>query len=431
MTVPLVETLLADLVNNESGRTWSSYSLDGIRALLARAGNPHEKLSYIHIAGTNGKGSTAHMIEYLFRRAGYKTGLYTSPHLLRYNERIRLNGLDIPDDELADLVKSVLDLSRQDNPLDLTFFDIMTAVSLACFSAHDVDIAVIEAGMGGRLDSTNIITPLCSVITSISMDHTAILGSNIIQIAGEKAGIIKSGIPVVVGMCRDSVMHIFEKEAGLHNSPIYRYGSEFTVTINHSAGCNRCRYTASSPELQSFQGDISLGVDGDIQCHNASLAVTSAILLRNRFDRITDNICSSALADITIPGRMEILGRNPDIFFDPAHNPAAIENLAQTISMIHGPDKPVIVMTLMADKDSWEIWNILERYNFSVIYYELTDHRSLSADELKRRGHQVAAIASSVEELKKTLHARLPAPVFFTGSFRLYSTAVEYALKTI
>jgi len=425
MTASIVRKYLEELVNNESGKIWSNYTPDGIRQLLNRIGNPHLSLRSIHIAGTNGKGSTAHMLECIFRSAGYSTGLYTSPHLLRYNERIRINNMDISDIDLAECLEFIMPYVREFAGI-LTFFDVMTAVAFHYFCKKNVDIAIIEAGLGGRLDSTNVIQPLCSVITSISLDHTAILGSNLTSIAVEKAGIIKDNVPVVISTCSDDVFRIFSEKAMLHKAPIMRLGDRISyesidndkgqiISINFESGQDRAKLST-----------VKLGLHGDYQTVNAALAITAALSVRNYYPLITDSLLSLCLSDIKIPGRMELLGHDPLILFDPAHNPAAVMNLVQYLDKFYRNNCAMIVLSLMADKDSDTIFKILADRHICTVFFELDDPRGLQADEVRKKNYPVESIADSPEELFRILESLKKDLTIFTGTFRVYPVALRY-----
>ncbi|HXK65543.1 MAG TPA: Mur ligase family protein, partial [Spirochaetota bacterium] len=237
---------LQSLANNEShASNFTNYSPDTIVAVLNLLGNPQHKLPCIHIAGTNGKGSTAHMIAAILQAAGYTVGLYTSPHLIRYNERISINGKEITDEEISEYTE-MLETLCNTHSYTPTFFDAFTMIAFLHFY-NSVDIAIIETGLGGRLDSTNIVTPLISVITPISYDHTAILGSTLHEIAYQKAGIIKKHIPVISATQKPEAKEVLQKEASMKQSPIFFVGDHirftivsqnplvFNVMVNHSA----------------------------------------------------------------------------------------------------------------------------------------------------------------------------------------------------
>ena len=425
MTASIVLTYLDELVNNESGKVWSNYTTDGVTRLLNRIGNPHLNFRSIHIAGTNGKGSTAHMLECIFRSAGYSTGLYTSPHLLRYNERIRINNMDISDIDLVECLDYIMPYVRELTGI-LTFFDVMTAVAFHYFRRKNVDIAIIEAGLGGRLDSTNVIQPLCSVITSISLDHTAILGSSLTSIAVEKAGIIKDNVPLIISTCPDDAFGVFSEKAHLHKAPIMRLGDRISFESIENEKGSILSIKFDSGEDHVRLPAVKLGLHGDYQTVNATLAIAAALSVKNYYHRITDDLLSRCLSDIKIPGRMELLGHDPLILFDPAHNPAAVMNLVNHLDKFYRNNCAVIVLSLMADKDCDTIFKILSDKHICTIFFELDDPRALQADEVRKKNYPVERIADSPEELFRILEKLKNDLTVFTGTFRVYPVALQY-----
>ena len=278
--------------------------LDRINFLLARLGAPHQKFRSIHIAGTNGKGSTAAMIASILKEAGYKVGLYTSPHLFDFRERIQINGQMISRQDFEQGLKLVKALKGQP-----TVFEALTAVAFWYFARQKVDYAVVEVGLGGRLDATNVLFPLVSVITNIDYEHTEILGKTLAKIAAEKAAIIKSRVPVVTAEIKQEPLRVIREVSRLHGSRLIEVGSGVRglLDVGLEVGC---------------------GMVGEHQKQNAACAV-QAIKAANI--KVSKRIISSGLKKVSWPGRFQIIAKKPLVIVDGAHNPAGIKRLRVTI----------------------------------------------------------------------------------------------------
>lgn len=294
--------------------------------LASHLNHPEHTFKTVHIGGTNGKGSTSSLIASVLQQAGYKVGLYTSPHLLDFRERIRINGEEISKEFVVDFIennKSFLEANR------LSFFEMTVGMAFQYFSHQKVDVAIIEVGLGGRLDSTNIITPLLSVITNIGWDHMNLLGNTLEEIAFEKAGIIKENIPVVIGEFTNETRKVFEKEAKLKNAPIY-----FASTID------------DIPELDS-------DLKGNYQVHNKKTAYQSLQLLKNHFSIADDNVIKGFLSvekNTGLKGRWTVLSEKPLIVADTAHNKNGLE-IVMTQVRQQKFDKLFMVFGVVNDKD--------------------------------------------------------------------------------
>lgn len=294
--------------------------------LASHLNHPEHTFKTVHIGGTNGKGSTSSLIASVLQQAGYKVGLYTSPHLLDFRERIRINGEEISKEFVVDFIennKSFLEANR------LSFFEMTVGMAFQYFSHQKVDVAIIEVGLGGRLDSTNIITPLLSVITNIGWDHMNLLGNTLEEIAFEKAGIIKENIPVVIGEFTNETRKVFEKEAKLKNAPIY-----FASTID------------DIPELDS-------DLKGNYQVHNKKTAYQALQLLKNHFSIADDNVIKGFLnveKNTGVKGRWTVLSEKPLIVADTAHNKNGLEIV---MTQVHQQkfDKLFMVFGVVNDKD--------------------------------------------------------------------------------
>lgn len=294
--------------------------------LASHLNHPEHTFKTVHIGGTNGKGSTSSLIASVLQQAGYKVGLYTSPHLLDFRERIRINGEEISKEFVVDFIennKSFLEANK------LSFFEMTVGMAFQYFSHQKVDVAIIEVGLGGRLDSTNIITPLLSVITNIGWDHMNLLGNTLEEIAFEKAGIIKENIPVVIGEFTNETRKVFEKEAKLKNAPIY-----FASTID------------DIPELDS-------DLKGNYQVHNKKTAYQALQLLKNHFSIADDNIIKGFLSvekNTGLKGRWTVLSEKPLIVADTAHNKNGLE-IVMTQVRQQKFDKLFMVFGVVNDKD--------------------------------------------------------------------------------
>ncbi len=332
--------------------------------LTDRLGRPQDSLKFIHIAGTNGKGSTSAMLASVLHKAGYRVGLYTSPFILRFNERMRIDGQDIPDDELAEITEMVKPHAEAmtDTP---TEFELITAIALVYFARHNCDYVVFEVGMGGRLDSTNIIdaeTVVASVITGIAMDHTAFLGDTPEKIAAEKAGIIKKGVPVVyggnhppVGTATGGVLPSPEAISCVTCGQVIRekateMGAPYIETDHTKlAGIHADLFGAEF----DFGDRTSLRIPlaGLYQPHNAANVLTVIDILRTRGLSIPEEAIREGLANVYWPGRFEILSKSPLIIADGGHNPEGIDAAIASVKTYFGSEKILLLTGVMADKD--------------------------------------------------------------------------------
>ena len=347
--------------------------LDTVKLLDDKFGNPHLKYRSIHIAGTNGKGSTAHTIAAILQSAGYRVGLYTSPHLVDFRERIRVNGAMISHEAVVDFVKRYRAMSLDCHP---SFFELTMTMAFEYFAKENVDIVVIETGLGGRLDSTNIITPILSIITNISFDHTAFLGDTLTAIASEKAGIIKSRIPVVIGEAKGDVREVFKQKATQQNSPIFFAEDNMTFknveTLNDGLLYRGTQY-----------GDIVGGLMGDCQPKNAATILTALPLLEKCGIEISGEAVREGFANVGnitgLMGRWMTLQRNPHVVCDTGHNVGGWEYISRRLHSVDGTLHMVI--GFVNDKD---VSHILEMMPKTAKYYFTNAHieRAMPASEL-------------------------------------------------
>ncbi|MBU0475201.1 MAG: bifunctional folylpolyglutamate synthase/dihydrofolate synthase [Bacteroidetes bacterium] len=351
--------------------------LDNIKKLLKHIGNPEAKLKTIHIAGSNGKGSTASFISSILIEAGYKVGLYTSPHFINYTERIRVNGIEIPNEYVAEFVNQNNDFIDAESP---TFFELTTAVAFKYFVDQNVDFAVIETGLGGRLDATNVLNSLASVITSISLEHTNILGNDLSTIAKEKAAIIKENQKVFIGSLPDEARDVIIMKAKECNSECFEVKKIVRFSDNESI-----------VERENTKIRISnLPLIGSYQIINASLAVLAII---NLFPKIETESILNGLRNVIInsgiQGRYEIYSDNPKVIFDSAHNSEGIELFLEEFKKDKmNYSKCSLIYGAMKDKNVEQILSQLSKY-FDVIYgTEIEYERSLKINELINIGNK-------------------------------------------
>ncbi len=324
--------------------------------MMEELGHPHRNLKWIHVAGTNGKGSTCAFIESVLRRGGFDTGMFTSPYITSFQQRISYNGEPIADVDLLRLINQVYALSDQLNQTDLgapTMFELVTVVSILYFATIAYpDYVVWETGLGGRLDSTNIVVPVISVITSIAMDHTEFLGDTIEAIAAEKAGIIKAGVPVVTGVQDSEALNVIRRIAKEKNATLYEAGKHFQ-TIEIASGGPAHGDTFQFEGIFSTYTPVVSGLIGSYQKINASIALMTIDVLRQYLALVVDSEeVIKAITDVQWPGRMEWINKEQTLLVDGAHNPQGAQALAQTLFQWPEDRKPFIfLIAVMGTKD--------------------------------------------------------------------------------
>ncbi len=318
-------------------------------ALCEVLGNPQEKFKSIHVAGTNGKGSTSHQLAAIFQAAGYKTGLYTSPHLKDFRERIRVNGECIPEQNVIDFAATHEDLFEKIKP---SFFEMTVAMAFEYFANQQVEIAIIEVGMGGRLDSTNIIKPELCLITNISFDHQAYLGHTLEAIAGEKAGIIKQEVPVVIASTQTATQAVFKEKAATQNASIYFADQQYHLqrTADSNQQLLGIEFTDANGTLQKFHSDLT----GIYQLKNITGVLCAIDLLKAKFPKINNQIIFDALANVKkitgLKGRWEVLSKNPLCIADTGHNEDGIQQILTQLTYCNY-ENIHWVMGMVNDKD--------------------------------------------------------------------------------
>ena len=327
--------------------------------LLGALEHPHHNFKTIHVAGTNGKGSVSHFLTSVLMNSGYKVGLYTSPHLVDFRERIRINGNMIPEEYVVQFVKDNSALFAEIEP---SFFEMTVAMAFSYFASQAVDIAVIEVGMGGRLDSTNVITPELSIITNIGIDHTQYLGNTLADIAKEKAGIIKQHIPVVIGETQSEIQKIFATKAKETNSKLY-YADKSFKTIETQESHNNYLY-ATIFKNDEFYSDIKTPLSGKYQLKNLATVAQAVDILKLKGYNITDTSfkigIESVIIDTGLRGRWEIMNSDPLTICEVAHNEDGIKCLTEKLEQLKY-QKLHIVYGCVNDKDYKKILSILPK----------------------------------------------------------------------
>lgn len=315
--------------------------LERTSRLLNALGDPHKGMKFIHVAGTNGKGSVCAYVASALKEAGLKVGFYSSPHLVRFTERFRINDKEIDRRDVALLADQVREVSDpNDQP---TFFEATTVMALSYFQREKTDIAVMEVGMGGRLDSTNVITPLAAVITNISMEHQQYLGTRLMDIAFEKGGVIKEGIDVITGVTQPRVLDLYQRSCSEKGARLLRLGKE----IRYRTTGNGLHYYGPLKRIEGIKPSL-LGV---FQSRNAAMAMGVLELLEEKGYPIKEEDIRKGFSNTYWPGRMQLVSSRPAIVLDGSHNPAAIRTVASTLDKTFSYKRLILVMGIMADKD--------------------------------------------------------------------------------
>ena len=387
----------------------ANFGLERAHKLAALVDNPQEKLRFIHVAGTNGKGSTCAMLESIYRVAGLRVGLFTSPHLVSFRERIQVNRQLVPKNEIIRLVAEIQPLLKQfsadHHP---TMFEVVTVMALKFFAEQKCDLVIWETGLGGRLDATNIVAPLASVLTNIAFDHEQWLGDTLAKIAAEKAGIIKPGVPVVTAEEKPEALEVIRNMAQEENAPL-------TVV--------------AAAEIESrLAGTLAPPLLGDHQSLNAALALAAVEVLQSRIPVSAVNI-RTGLSAVNWPGRLQLIERGGrKILLDGAHNVAGAETLRAALEKEFAGHRPVFVFGALADKKWPDICRILAPLAAKVFTVPVASERTAKASELAEcfRSANPAAATAACANLAGALSASKDAPfVVITGSLYLVGEALE------
>jgi dihydrofolate synthase/folylpolyglutamate synthase len=381
--------------------------LDNTRRLMSLLGGPQNFRS-VHVAGTNGKGSVSAMIASVLETAGYKVGLFTSPHLVSFTERIRINNVEISEHEVVELTNEVREIVEEDKEryqpdFSPTFFEFVTATGFLYFKRKGVEWAVVETGMGGRLDATNVLTPEVSVITGIGYDHKEFLGRTLKEIAGEKAGIIKEGVPVVSSSQEPDVMKVITEKAAEKKTPLFVYGEDFSSRVKDSD----MRGITFDYEGGERLRDIKVPLCGMHQMENASVAIKAAELIMKK-ETVAYEHVREGLSGIKWPGRMELIkdsGHGCDILIDGAHNPSASEALARSLKEYFLPsyETVILVIGIMGDKDMTGIMRPLLPVASEIIFTAPDYERAASPERLQEYASAMGFGSKVTHSVKEAL----------------------------
>ena len=415
-----------------------TFKLDRMRELLLRLENPQSKLPIVHVAGTKGKGSTSAMIAAVLSAAGYRTGLFSSPHLDRLEERMAINGQPCSAAELLELVEMLrpvvaeLDLAgsrRQPAETGPTYFELTTAMALLHFVRSNVHAAVLEVGLGGRLDSTNVCLPAVSVITSISFDHMRQLGNTLAAIAREKAGIIKPGVPVVSGVVDDEPRKVIEEIARQRGSRLLQLGRDFHYQYEPPRNVGRepaqgmMSYRLSCHDRQRSFESVSVGLLGRHQAANAATALTALDELTRQGWQIPEAALRRGVAEVRWPARVEVAGRRPAVVIDAAHNVASVEALAATLAESFSARERILVFATTRDKEVPAMLRcLLPHFDHVILTQYQNNPRGVPPEELAAIASQESAAVrvcsspAAAWEVVRTLAGEKDL-VCITGSF--------------
>lgn len=410
------------------------FNLDRMVNLARISGNPQSAYPTVHIAGTKGKGSTAAMIASCLMAAGYRVGLYTSPHLTEYTERIQVNGVEISQDDLAAMVDWLRPYAAQ--VPEITTFELTTMLGFKFFELQHVDIAVIEVGLGGRLDATNIIDPLVSVITSLSLDHVNVLGDTLEKIAFEKAGIVKSGKPVVLSPQLENARKVVEQVCNERNARLFQVGSDFTGSIISTSLTSQeilLKNTALSgfPRYQKKGLHVRLPLLGSHQLSNAVTAFGALQIIGEHGFKVNSQQFRRGFSTVHWPGRFEILQESPPIIVDSAHNPDSAQKLRKTIDDYLPGKGIVLIFGASEDKDVEGMFKSLLPGVRLVIATQSTHPRALETEKIVAIAEQLHTPAIIVSEVTQALDKAMELAgsgdvIVVTGSLFIAAAVRDY-----
>ncbi len=425
--------------------------LERMEAMLDMLDNPHRQVNYVHIAGTNGKGSTAAVLASILAAAGYRIGLYTSPYLLSFTNRMAINGCDIDSEELADLVDIICPIvervtadKRYGQP---TEFEVVTVLALVYFVRKKVDLVVLEVGLGGRLDATNVVTPLLSIITNVDLEHTEVLGDTVEAVAYEKAGIIKQGVPVLTASEDQKVLDVIKEKAAKLNAPLYcLFASCAKETSNISIPVYTLQAITARGQFFDYKGFVNaykglfIPLRGRYQVCNAVTALAALELLDEKGFAVSEKELRQGLAETCWPGRLEMLQDSPKLVMDGAHNPAAIRQMARAIPDYFSFRRLILVFGIMADKDAPAMLSDILPLADQVIFTRASIPRSadpaallrIAIDRLNYDRERVEVVEDVGSALERALSEAGPEDmVLVTGSFYTVSDARAYWVQPV
>ncbi len=395
-----------------SGNVAVNFSLDNIRNFCVHMGNPQNDFATVHVAGTNGKGTTCYLLEHIYSEAGYKTGMFTSPHLLRYNERIKVNGKEISDEEI------LLFFNKYESQLEdyrLSYFEISAALAFWFFSKQEIELAFIEVGLGGRLDATNIVNPEVSIITSVGLDHQQVLGNTEAEIAREKAGIIKPETPVVVGNVSDEVSEVIAKKASLKDAEIF-----FAEVLNP-------QWKSGTVLLNNGAVEIETGLLEEVNKWNVACIWKSLEWLQPKFP-LEEMQWKQAIKKFSgAPGRFEQLHNSLNWYFSGAHNAQALSSSLRTLNQIHPLSDTILVFSMMKDKvDAFNFTNLSE---FKKVYFiDQKGDRAATYEDISSKINAGRLTETNKENILKELKTEV---VIFMGSLYFYPTIKRWIANVL
>lgn len=405
--------------------------LERMQAALEELGHPERRLPAVHVAGTNGKGSTCAMVDAMLRAAGFRVGLYTSPHLVRFNERIRLGGVDIKDAVLGSRLLEVL--QRAPSAAGLTYFELGTLVAFWHFAEERVDFAVLETGLGGRLDATSTCLPRATAITALGLDHTELLGQTLTAIAKEKAGILRTGVPAAVAQQPQEAMEVLRAEAARVEAPLWCEGVDFAL----SEDAGQLLYRHGSRRLSG----LVLGLAGYHQRQNAALALALLDVLQDAGASISDEARLQGLREVRWPGRLEEVPGAPLLLLDGAHNPAGVEVLRQALDTTYAGRRVHLVFGAVQDKDVGQMLARLLPRMASCTLTPLDTPRSLQPSTYSEGARQSCAdvqLAASPAEALEAAVARaakqdivlVAGSLYLVGAVKAYLQTAQVPART-
>ena len=385
----------------DSGASATNFTFDNLLAFLDLIGNPHRELPAVHIAGTNGKGTTGYLLETVYHEAGYSTGLFTSPHLIRYNERIRVDMEEIPNEALLEFFNA---WGNHLEDIRLSYFEISTVIAFWYFRRMEVDLAIIETGLGGRLDSTNVIHPLLSVITSVGLDHQDILGDSLEEIASEKAGIIKNSTPVIIGKLPEAAEQVCEAAARKRKAPI-AYARSAQPEWNDGV------ITLNKPGISfitHFRESINMW--------NIAMVWEAKEILYSQYP-VNDSTFKTAIENFKgAPGRFEKIHPKYDWYFSGSHNKDALNSSLKAVKELKSPEETVLVFSAMKDKVTADFLDNFR--DFGRRYFvEQSGERAAKFDDIKKQISTLRMDESNAGIILNELKSEL---VIFMGSFYFY-----------
>ncbi|HEX2948927.1 MAG TPA: folylpolyglutamate synthase/dihydrofolate synthase family protein [Armatimonadota bacterium] len=436
MTYEEAQQYLWGLINYEKTPAHTAtaryLNLDRMYEVLRRAGDPHQHLRFVHIAGTKGKGSTAAMTASMLQAAGYRVGLFTSPHLITFRERIRLNNELISEDDLTRLVEEIrpiLDGMQTSDVGKPTLFETYTLLAFRWFLQQQADIVVLETGMGGRLDSTNVVLPLVTAITTIALDHTAELGNTLAAIAGEKAGIIKPGVPVVSAPQYPEAAEVIRHIAEAQQSPLYRVGEEITISGSALPAATGQRFSIQG-RLATY-ADIECPLLGRHQQTNAAVAIGIIECLAESGIAVPRQAIDTGMRTVVWPGRLQVLQEHPLLLLDGAHDPASIDALLAALDQHFPGHTRRFIVGFSKEKDWPQMLRQLAPTASEIILTAASTPRAVPPDELARVAaelHVPFVTANTVEAaMNRALTAAAPDDLIcVTGSLYMVGDALRW-----